>query len=229
MEDDSRSAPSGGQPADSSASPPERAADGTADALGRSGERWARAAALFVRWRGGDPRAIDDLVRLMTPVLWHVVRAYGLRTSVAEDVIQTTWLTLVRKHESIDEPQAVSAWLTITARREAWRASKRDGRDDDTEDERLERLAPARRGVDHDVSESDERQHLWNAVARLDPRCQRLLRIIAFDERPDYAEISKALHMPVGSIGPTRSRCLAKLRNFLDAGMNDVRRGGDNA
>ena len=55
--------------------------------------RWERAAALFLRWRDGDTRAMDDLVRLMTPLLWHVVRAYGLDRALAEDVVQTTWLT----------------------------------------------------------------------------------------------------------------------------------------
>lgn len=58
---------------------------------------------------------------------------------------------------------------------------------------------------------------LWSAVRRLAERCQRLLRVIAFEDRPDYARIAADLGMPVGSIGPTRNRCLAKLRALLDA------------
>ena len=92
--------------------------------------RWEHAADLFVRWRDGDSRAMDELVRLMTPVLWHVVRAYGLDQALAQDVVQTTWLTLVRRHESILDPQAVSGWLTMCARREAWRVGKLQRRAD---------------------------------------------------------------------------------------------------
>ncbi|MGB4777495.1 RNA polymerase sigma factor, partial [Microbacterium sp.] len=85
---------------------------------------WDRAAELFVAWREGRAREMDDLVRLMTPVLWHVVRAYGLEQRLAEDVVQITWLTLVRRHETIHDPRAVAGWLTTCARREAWRAGR---------------------------------------------------------------------------------------------------------
>ena len=57
-------------------------------------------------------RAMDDLVRLMTPVLWHVVRAYGLDAQLSEDVVQVTWLTLVRRHDTIHDARAVAGWLT---------------------------------------------------------------------------------------------------------------------
>ncbi|MEN0072247.1 MAG: sigma factor, partial [Propionicimonas sp.] len=92
--------------------------------------RWQQAAALFEQWRDGDPLAMDDLVRLMTPVLWHVVRGYGLDPALAEDVVQTTWLALVRQHASIAEPQAVAGWLLTSARREAWRVGRLQRRAD---------------------------------------------------------------------------------------------------
>jgi DNA-directed RNA polymerase specialized sigma24 family protein len=63
---------------------------------------------------------------------------------------------------------------------------------------------------------SDESHRLWSAVARLNARCQRLLRVVAFDERPDYARIAQDLAMPIGSIGPTRQRCLGKLRALIE-------------
>ncbi|MFM9587452.1 RNA polymerase sigma factor, partial [Streptomyces caniscabiei] len=62
----------------------------------------------FERWTRGDTRAIDDLVRTMTPVLWQVVRAYGLDPLLAEDVVQATWLTLVRRRAAIRDPQAIA-------------------------------------------------------------------------------------------------------------------------
>ncbi|MFJ4223625.1 RNA polymerase sigma factor [Microbacterium sp. NPDC089695] len=178
--------------------------------------RWRRAADFFEAWRDGDSRAMDDLVRLMTPVLWHVVRAYGLERTLAEDVIQTTWMQLVRGHRSITEPRAVSAWLTTTARREAWRAGKADRRVEATETDTLDVLLPHQESAENHAATGDERRRLWAAVHRLADRCQRLLRVVAFEERPDYAHLAADLGMPVGSIGPTRQRCLAKLRALLD-------------
>ena len=180
--------------------------------------RWEQAAELFGRWREGVSRAMDDLVRLMTPVLWHVVRAYGLDHGLAQDVVQTTWLTLVRRHDSITEPRAVSGWLTTCARREAWRVSRVQRRADPTEADHLEPHLPAQESAEDKAARSDESDRLWKAVRTLDERCQRLLRIVAFEERPDYARIAQDLSMPIGSIGPTRQRCLGKLRSALTTG-----------
>lgn len=183
--------------------------------VGPSETRWERAAALFLRWRDGDHRAIDDLVRLMTPALWHTVRAYGLDAATAQDVVQTTWLTLVRSRDSIADPRAVSGWLTVCARREAWRVSRVDGRASATDDDALELRLPTADSAELVAVESDRSRRLWAAVGRLDDRCRRLLRVVAFDERPDYATIAADLSMPIGSIGPTRQRCLGKLRTAL--------------
>lgn len=178
--------------------------------------RWERAAELFGAWREGDGRAMDDLVRLMTPVLWHVVRAYGLERTLAEDVVQTTWLRLVRGHGAIADSRAVSAWLTTTARREAWKVGRVHGRVDTADADDLDILLPAQASAEDHATIDDENRRLWTAVQRLAERCQRLLRVIAFEDRPDYARLAADLAMPVGSIGPTRSRCLAKLRALLE-------------
>jgi RNA polymerase sigma factor (sigma-70 family) len=176
---------------------------------------WEQSAAHFRRWRAGDHTALDDLVRSLTPVLWHVVRSYGLPSDQAEDVVQTAWLTLVRRHESIADPQAVAAWLTTTARREAWRVSKTSNLAVSLGAEVIEMRLPHHNDAASEVVTSDEQNRLWDCVHELSPRCQRLLRIVAFDSKPDYAGIAEELGMPVGSIGPTRGRCLAKLRALL--------------
>lgn len=176
---------------------------------------WVRSGEAFARWREGDRSAIDALVREMTPVLWHVVRAYRLDDDVCEDVIQFTWLTLVRKADSVENPRAVSSWLIITARRQAWRVAARNRREDAVDDEVLAPILPSSRAAEHEAVESDESHRLWAAVARLNERCQRLLRVIAFDDKPDYQHISDDLGMPVGSIGPTRRRCLEKLKSAI--------------
>lgn len=178
---------------------------------------WTKATDLFVRWRAGETRAMDDLVRLMTPVLWHVVRAYGLERMLAEDVVQVTWLTLVRRYQSVHDPRAVAGWLTTCARREAWRVARASQRLRPTEDEDLEPMLAPDESAESRAEHRDRDRRLWGAVEALDERCRRLLRVVAFEDRPDYARIASDLSMPIGSIGPTRQRCLGKLRTALVA------------
>jgi RNA polymerase sigma factor (sigma-70 family) len=179
---------------------------------------WAVAAESFRSWRGGDRGAIDRLVAAMNPVLWQVVRAYRLDEMATKDVIQETWMTLLNKHESIADPQAVAAWLTTTARREAWRVANRKRRDVTVEDYQLDAAMESAPSAEVVALSGIDDSLLWRSVLTLSERCQRLLRIIAFDERPDYHRIAADLEMPTGSIGPTRSRCLDKLRHALSLG-----------
>jgi RNA polymerase sigma factor (sigma-70 family) len=171
----------------------------------------------FREWRCGDSEALDRLVRRLTPMLWQVVRAYRLDTSTAEDVVQGTWFALVRNRDRIEDPQALVRWLTVTARREAWRACRLGGREDLVEDSVLDLRMPAGEATEAVVVRNDRDAALWRAVDELPERCRRLLRVVAFSERPDYTRLSRELDMPVGSIGPTRGRCLAKLRGALGA------------
>jgi RNA polymerase sigma factor (sigma-70 family) len=166
----------------------------------------------FRRWRAGDDAALDELVRMMSPVLWHVVRATGLDREAAEDVVQNTWLTLVRSAESVRDAQAITRWLCTSARREAWRVSKAATRTRPVEDEVLDARMPVQTSPEAEVVSDDEKALLWRALARLPERCQKLLRIVAWEPRPDYSSVAEGLDMPIGSIGPTRRRCLDKLR-----------------
>ena len=190
--------------------PPSRHAPGT-----RHAPTWERAAAAFRAWRAGSPTAMDELVTTMTPVLWHVVRAYGLGRGQAEDVVQTTWMALVQHADAIADPQAVAAWLTTTARREAWRVARSGRPAVAVSDEVLEWVLDGAGSAEEQAVARAEGDRLWACVSSLPERCRRLLRIVAFEDRPDYAGIARDLHMPVGSIGPTRGRCLAKLRDAL--------------
>lgn len=182
--------------------------------------RWVVAADLFSRWRGGDDVALDELVRTTTPSLWHMARAYGLERHAAEDVVQTTWMALVRHRDQIDDPQTVTAWLTTTARREAWRVSKAATKLTVTDGSLIDATRAAEPSPDQEVQQTLERRHLWAAVRQLSRRCQRLLRVIAFDDRPDYRRLASELEMPIGSVGPTRGRCLDKLRALLPGGAD---------
>jgi RNA polymerase sigma factor (sigma-70 family) len=176
---------------------------------------WSDAAESFRAWRDGDDDALADLVRLLSPVLWQVVRAAGLDRTAAEDVVQTTWLALVRSRDAITDPQAIAGWLCTSARREAWRVSKSSSRLTPSEDDALARRLPDEPAPEQQVVLDDSNARLWECLGRLPERCQRLLRIVAAEARPNYTEIAADLEMPVGSIGPTRGRCLEKLRHEL--------------
>ena len=116
--------------------------------------------------------------------------------------------------DRIADPQAILGWLLVTTRREAWRVLKAEGRT--VGEVPAEVLDPAP-GPEVEAVVRDRDRTLWRHIAALTPRCQSLLRVIAFSDRPDYGAVSQALGMPVGSIGPTRGRCLEKLRSLLAA------------
>ncbi len=173
-----------------------------------------RATAAFTAYLGGDRAAMGTLVDLLNPLLWHTARGQGLAQPSAEDVVQTAWLRLIDHAERLESPQAVTAWLLTTVRRESWRTAKRSGREELTVEVEPEAMSTLP-DPEHGAMLGEQQHVLWRHIASLSPRCQHLLRIIAFADRPDYATIAEHLGMAVGSIGPTRGRCLATLRTHL--------------
>ena len=178
-------------------------------------DRGTRIAALLGAARQGREDALGEIVTELSPMLWQIARAAGLSASDAEDVLQTVWLRLVAHLDGIHDAAALTGWLVTTTRREAWRVRSAGRRQLPTDHETLDELPGSGPGSEEQVIVADERRTLWAAIAQLPARCQELLRIIAFAPRPDYAAVAAALDMPVGSIGPTRGRCLAKLRSLL--------------
>lgn len=173
-----------------------------------------RAGEQLAAYREGDPQALGELVDLLTPLLWHVARSHGCAAHAAEDAVQEVWLRLVDHVADIRDPQAVLGWLVVSVKREAWRSAKAARRDS------YDETGTVDPGQDDDDPESqailtEQQRTLWAAVRTLPERCRALLRIVAFCDRPDYDQVSAALGMPRGSIGPTRGRCLAKLRVAL--------------
>jgi RNA polymerase sigma factor (sigma-70 family) len=164
---------------------------------------------LLVRARDGDGAAWAKLVDRYSALLWSIARSYALNDADSGDVVQTTWLRLVERIDQIAEPAAVGGWLAVTARRESLHVAKRRGRElpgdiPDTTSPGPERAAMAR-----------ERLGLVAAAIQTLPRrCRDLLRMFAL--APTYADLAAALDIPVGSIGPTRARCLENLRRKLD-------------
>jgi RNA polymerase sigma factor (sigma-70 family) len=181
--------------------------------VGSVGDLVTEAASAFEDYRAGVPGGIDRLVRLVSPLLWHTARQCGLSPAEAEDSVQQTFLALVRRGGSISDPLAVVRWLTVTLRRQAWRdravVAQRSGSEPTDDD------LPREQSAESTAVLSDEQRRLWAHVSALPERCRRLLAVIAFAPRPDYAAIAADMGMPVGSIGPTRGRCLDKLRARL--------------
>ncbi|HKJ11120.1 MAG TPA: sigma-70 family RNA polymerase sigma factor [Ornithinimicrobium sp.] len=173
-----------------------------------------RAAAAFTAYRDGQTQQIGVLVDLLTPLLWHTARGQGLSAPAAEDVVQTAWLKLLDHLESIGEPRAVLSWMVTTVRRESWRQAKVAARDSADLEGRAE-VVDTEPGPETWALLGERQRVLWRHVRQLSERCQHLLRVIAFADRPDYATIADSLKMPVGSIGPTRGRCLKTLRTGL--------------
>lgn len=181
-----------------------------------------RAAAAFRGYLADDPPRMAELVQAATPAMWHTARAVGLNTTHAEDAVQQAWSQLVAHAEAIRDPQTVLAWLITTTRRCAIRIAQQAARTQPIEDPeipdqraRVGSAVPSDDEPESAVLRGERDRVLWRHVSTLTPRCRDLLRVIAFADKPDYVAISRRLGMPVGSIGPTRGRCLAALRAAL--------------
>jgi RNA polymerase sigma factor (sigma-70 family) len=165
----------------------------------------------------GSQGAWDTLVARHGGRVWAVARAHRLSTADAEDVHQLTFMRLLTHIETIREPSRVGAWLATTARNECLRILRRAGRTMPVgDDEILDAADPVLAPVDSRLIADERRRALVAALARLSERCQRLLRVLMADPEPTYEEVGLALDMPIGSIGPTRGRCLTHLRRELE-------------
>lgn len=168
-------------------------------------------AELVRRAAKGDQEAWNALVDRYAQLVWSVARAHRLGAADAADVSQVTWLRLVEHLGRLREPEALAGWLATTARRESLAALRRAGRQVPAD------LDPGAGGSPEPPPDArilaDERSSaLREAFVALPPNCQVLLRLLNADPPPSYAAVSEALAMPVGSIGPTRARCLERLR-----------------
>jgi RNA polymerase sigma factor (sigma-70 family) len=128
--------------------------------------------------------------------------------------VQSTWLELLRRLHEIRSPHALTAWLVSTTRHEAWRI-QRQARRTVAADLELETLRDPGPDASDRLIAAERHRVLLHHFRQLSQRCQALLRVVAEVERPDYAVVAQAMAMPRGSIGPTRGRCLARLREML--------------
>lgn len=182
----------------------------------------------------GEQQAWNALIDRYLPLVRSVLRAYRLTERDAEDVSQTVWLRLVEHLDSLREPRALPKWLMTTTKHEALRLIRANGKElpvDPLEDPTIE-------GADHvdvaaDLIRAERHQALRDGLAELAPTDRELLVLLVADPPLSYAEISAMLGMPIGSIGPTRGRCLQRLRvtsamgAYLTADRTTEDMGGD--
>lgn len=174
--------------------------------------------ALLVRGAAaGDSEAWERLVDQFSRLIWSITAEFRLVESDAADVVQTTWLRLLEHIGRLQYPDRVGSWLAATARHECLRslaARKRLVIGHDQND--MEETPAPGPEVDERLLAMERDQIVREAMSSLPNRWQRLLEMLMADPPVPYAEISDALGLPVGSIGPTRGRCLARLRVLLE-------------
>lgn len=176
----------------------------------------ASAGALLTAAADGSEAAWAALVARYDRLLWTIARLHELDVESASDVCQTTWLRLVERIDRLRDPERVGAWLATTARHEARRTLRRMLREQARAGASAVLRPPARPPVPGEADDS-----AWRVLADLPDRCGRLLRLLFLTPQPRYSEIAAALDMPIGSIGPTRARCLRRLRALLDGAESD--------
>ena len=174
---------------------------------------------LLERVVAGDEAAWNEIVDRFSGLVWSIARGYRLGAST-DDVVQTVWLRLARNCDRIRDAERLAAWLATTTRREALRVSKAQQRlvcVDDLQ-ERTDSSLP---GLDELATDDDTLRHVLDAFAQLEDRDQELLRLLSAVPAYDYATIADMLGRSVGSIGPSRSRALERLRKRLPSSLMD--------
>ena len=171
----------------------------------------------------GDEMAWRSLVEEFSSLVWAIARGFRLSPADAGDVYQTVWLRLAEHLGRIQNPDQLGAWLATTARRESLRLVRSRARSIPMDDAALSDLmradeaSPEQAVLEAEQArlESERAKQLWRAFSELSARCQQLLRVLMAKHRPSYTEAAAALDVPVGSVGPTRARCLQQLRRLM--------------
>jgi RNA polymerase sigma factor (sigma-70 family) len=179
----------------------------------------AAAAGLVARAAHGDAAAWESLVHAYVGLVWVIARDHQLPPEDAADVVQVTWLRLVEHVDRLEDPERVGAWLASTARHESLRLLRRSRRELVVADLPELAASAAREVTGSQEPPSEELlDRIAEAFTTLPARPRALMRLLLMEPAPSYAEIASALDMPVGSIGPTRGRCLKALRAQLEQG-----------
>ncbi len=165
----------------------------------------------------GSEEAWRELVDCYLGLILAIGRNHRLSSGDAADVSQTTWLRLFENIDKINDPSRIGAWLAMTARRECLRLIGRSGRQVLVPETAAlpDAWAATPPDLDAELLAHEREEHVQLALAQLPERSRLLMRLLMLDPPPTYEEISAAMDMPIGSIGPTRGRCLRHLERIL--------------
>ncbi|HZA17744.1 MAG TPA: sigma-70 family RNA polymerase sigma factor [Pseudonocardiaceae bacterium] len=181
---------------------------------------------LVVAARSGCATSWREIVNRFDNCLWRSARARGLDGPTADDVVQQTWLAAVTNIETLRSAQALGGWLRSILHRECLKAfslrQRETPRIDDAEligntQGRTVVMRTEPRSPEEETLQREQRMLVQTAQRRLSRRDQDLLTLLVVEPPLPYTEISRRLGMPIGSIGPTRARCFARLRRELAA------------
>jgi RNA polymerase sigma factor (sigma-70 family) len=163
-----------------------------------------------------DQRAWAMLVDRYAPLVYAIARAHRLDEAACDDIAQTVFANLMRAMGSVRDAQALAAWLSTTTRRECWRLAKARSRQRQLIDATRDTAAEASADADQrDVQRVEAAHRVRLGLEQLGERCRELIHALFAGPAVDYQVLSSRLGIPVGSIGPTRQRCLAKLAQIL--------------
>lgn len=161
--------------------------------------------------RSGDDEAWRQIVARFNRLVAHRARGFRLGPADEADVIQATWIRLFERLPGLRQPERLGAWLATTARNEALRVLRKRKRRGEVPDEGEAAVSPGP-APDSDFLAAEQRRDLRQAIAALPAAGGALMELLLADPPLSYEEIGTMLDMPVGSIGPTRARCIAALR-----------------
>lgn len=172
---------------------------------------------LLRRCREKDADAWAALIERFKGLVYSIPRQQELGEDDAADVFQHTFQALLANLDRIESPQHLGRWLAVTAARECVRMRRlRERLPTGTEPETLDEVLDAEeRGAEVHAMQALQTQEIQNAMKMMPERCRRLLDLLFFEEQLGYQEISDRVNIPIGAIGPTRARCLEKLRKIL--------------
>lgn len=176
-------------------------------------------AALLARVNDGDERAWEELVAHYAGLVWSVARSFRLSKASTDDVVQTVWLRLAEYSTRIREPSRLASWLATATRHEALRVIRGHQRVVPHADF-SDASEPTTRSIEDIVSDDVTLKAVLEAFDRLAASDQQLLRLLCTVPPLDYQTIAEMLGRSIGSIGPSRARCLDKLRRLLPAGID---------
>lgn len=169
--------------------------------------------ALVQRVITGDQEAWNEIIDRYAPLVWAICLRYQLSRTDADDVGQSVWLLLVENIGNLREPAALPGWIATTTRNECLRVLRTTRKIDPDGLPPDDQLPPDSSAVvDAELLAAERDAALRAAFDELSPSCHQLLSLLVSDPPPAYAEISASLGIPIGSIGPTRQRCLDRLR-----------------